>query len=73
MGKTETGAESSYRIEAGYEFPSETLTVTASEQRRRHGCCDIPEARYGGHADPTFLARRPVLLNTASMAPRPQR
>jgi hypothetical protein len=61
-------AEQDYRIEAGYEFPPETLVVTAEEQHRLHGFCDIPQSRYGERVDPTFLARRPVLLNTASMA-----
>jgi acyl dehydratase len=68
VGQAESAADPTYRIEAGFEFPSETLTVTAAEQRRLHDWCDIPAARYGGSADPTFLARRPILLNTASMA-----
>jgi len=73
MGRAEAAADPIYRIEAGFAFPTETLTVTAAEQRRLHGWCDIPATRYGGSVDPTFLARRPILLNTASMtAARPE-
>ena len=49
-----------YRVEAGYEFPSEILTVTEGEQRWRHACCDIPHGFYGDRADPTILATRPI-------------
>jgi len=70
---SDAAAEPVYRVEAGYAFPEETLVVSAAEQRRLHGWCDIPESRYGGMADSGFLARRPVLLNTASMtAARPE-
>jgi len=67
MSGTEAATAPTYRIEAGYEFAEETLVVTAAEQRRLHAWCDIPESRYGGTIDPTFLARRPILLNTESM------
>lgn len=49
-----------YRVEAGYEFPTETLTVTEGEQHWRHACCDIPHGFYGDRADPTILATRPI-------------
>ena len=49
-----------YRVEAGFEFPQETLTVTEGEQRWRHACCDIPHGFYGEYADPTILATRPI-------------
>lgn len=59
-----TGEAAVYRVEAGYEFPSETLVVDASEQHMLHALCDIPDNLYGERVDPTFLARRPILLNT---------
>jgi hypothetical protein len=67
MRQQEKYAAPEYRVEAGYEFPVETLLVTAEEQRKLHGFCSIPETRYGDWTDPSFLARRPILLNTASM------
>lgn len=73
MSQADAAAEPAFRVEAGYDFPDETLIVTAAEQKRLHAWCDIPESRYGGSVDPTFLARRPVLLNTLSMtACRPE-
>ncbi|MCZ6665377.1 MAG: MaoC/PaaZ C-terminal domain-containing protein [Gammaproteobacteria bacterium] len=56
-----------YRAEAGFEFPIENITITRDEQRRLHGWCDIEPEVFGELADPTFVARRPVLLNTATM------
>ena len=56
-----------YRVEPGFAFPAEEIVVTEAEQRRLHGFCDIPADRYGGFADPTFLARRPILLNTTAI------
>jgi hypothetical protein len=56
-----------YRVEPGYRFPSEELVVTLEEQRKLHGFCSIPASRYGDWTDPSFLARRPIVLNTASM------
>ena len=49
-----------YRVEAGYEFPSETISVTTEDQLWRHACCDIPHDFYQGNADPTILATRPI-------------
>lgn len=49
-----------YRVEPGYEFAAETLTVTRDEQNWRHACCDIPHGFYGDRADPTILATRPI-------------
>ena len=73
MSQLETASDPGYRVEAGYVFPPETLTVTAAEQRRLHGWCDIPPERYGDRVDPTFLARRTITLNTASVgACRPE-
>ena len=61
-----------YRLEPGYEFPSEEITVSEADQRQKHGFCDMPPERYGDVVDPTFLARRTILLNTdAIQACRP--
>lgn len=49
-----------YRVEAGYQFPEETLVVTEERQRWLHACCDIPHGFYGDRADPTILATRPI-------------
>lgn len=49
-----------HRVEPGYEFPAETLTVTEERQRWLHACCDIPHGFYGDRADPTILATRPI-------------
>jgi acyl dehydratase len=54
-------------VEPGYRFPAEELVVTREEQRKLHGFCAIPEMRYGDWTDPALLARRPIVLNTASM------
>lgn len=53
-----------YRIEPGYEFPPEDITVSEADQRQKHGFCHTPPERYGDVVDPTFLARRTILLNT---------
>jgi hypothetical protein len=49
-----------YRVEPGYRFPDETLTVTEERQRWLHACCDIPHGFYGDRADPSILAARPI-------------
>lgn len=54
-----------YRVAAGFEFPVENITITRDEQRRLHGWCDIEPEVFGEVADPAFVARRPILLNTA--------
>lgn len=56
-----------YRVEPGYVFPEEPIHLEASEQRRLHGHCGIPDDRYGGTCDVGLLARRPILLNTAAI------
>ena len=48
-----------YRTEVGYDFPIFEIVVTAEEQRRLHGHCDIADGVYGEFADPTFIARDP--------------
>jgi hypothetical protein len=49
-----------YRVEPGFRFPDETLTVTEERQRWLHACCDIPYGFYGNRADPSILAARPI-------------
>ena len=67
MSSDTATAAPAYQVRAGYEFPAEALGVTAAEQRRLHGFCDIAEAVYGGTTDPAFIARRPITLNTAAI------
>ncbi len=57
----------SYRTEVGYEFPVFDIVVSEAEQRRLHGHCGIGESLYGRHADPTFVAREPITLNTQTI------
>lgn len=68
MSQLQTKPPPDIRVEAGYIFPAEQLTVTEEQQRRLHGYCDIPPERYGPYVDPTFLARRPIPINTDSIA-----
>ncbi|MGE0483927.1 MAG: MaoC/PaaZ C-terminal domain-containing protein [Gammaproteobacteria bacterium] len=61
-----------HRAEAGYRYPAFEVTITAAEQRRLHGWCDIAADVFGDVADPTFVGRPPILLNTATIqASRP--
>jgi acyl dehydratase len=61
-----------FRLEPGYEFPPEEITVSEADQHQKHAFCDMPPERYGDVVDPTFLARRTILLNTdAIQACRP--
>ena len=63
-----------YRTEIGYEFPVFDIAVSTAEQRRLHGHCDIGAAVYGDFADPTFIARDPITLNTQTiLANHPER
>lgn len=63
-----------YRTEVGYEYPVFDIVVSEAEQRRLHGHCGIDERLYGGHADPTFVAREPITLNTQTiLANHPER
>lgn len=63
-----------YRTEVGYTFPVFEVTITPEEQHRLHGHCDIPESVYGDFADPTFIARDPITLNTQTiLANHPER
>ena len=63
-----------YRTEVGYDFPIFEIVVTAEEQRRLHGHCDIADSVYGEFADPTFIARDPITLNTQTiLANHPER
>ena len=57
--------EDDYRAEVGFEFPTEDIVITEEEQRRLHGWCGIKPEVFGAVSDPTFVARRPILLNTA--------
>ena len=68
MSQLETSLPPDVRVEAGYMFPVEQLTVTEAQQQQLHGFCDIPPERYEPYVDPTFLARRPVPINTESIA-----
>ena len=56
-----------FRLEPGYEFPQEEITVSEAEQHQLHGFCDTPPERYGDFVDPTFLARRTIRLNTEAI------
>ncbi|MCP5199844.1 MAG: hypothetical protein H6977_07515 [Gammaproteobacteria bacterium] len=61
-----------HRAEVGYVYPAQDVTITADEQRRLHGWCDIAPEVFGDSADPTFVGRPPILLNTATIrASRP--
>ena len=63
-----------YRTEAGYTFPTFEVTITPEQQRRLHGHCDIPESVYSDSADPTFIARDTITLNTQTiLANHPER
>ncbi|MPY75685.1 MAG: hypothetical protein GEU87_15650 [Alphaproteobacteria bacterium] len=63
---------SSLRVEPGFAFPAEWIALDAAEQRRLHGHCGIPPARYGEYCDAGLLARRTITLNTAAIqASRP--
>ena len=66
-GQAASEENSGFRVEAGYRFPREDFAMTAAEQRRKHGYCDIDEAVYGEYVDPTFIARRPITLNTEAI------
>ena len=62
----------SLRVESGFAFPAETISLDAAEQRRLHGHCGILPERYGEHCDAGLLARRTITLNTAAIqASRP--
>ncbi len=55
-----------YRAEIGYTFPAESICIDAKEQQRLHYWCGIDIELYDQHVDPTFVSRRPILLNTAT-------
>ena len=62
-----------YPIERGFEYPTQEVAISAAEQRRLHGYCDIGPQVFGALADASLVSRLPiVMLSNTVVVQRPE-
>lgn len=51
-----------YLLEAGFQYPERHISISAAEQHRLHGWCDMAPEVFGEVADPSLVGRLPVVM-----------
>lgn len=57
-----------YRLESGFQYPDRHISISAAEQHRLHGWCDMAPEVFGEIADPSLVGRLPVVMIADTIA-----
>ncbi len=55
-------AYENFPLDPGFCFPTLEVSISAGEQQRLHGYCDIAPAVFGPSADPALVSRLPIVV-----------